>query len=286
MKPTGAPPCGMLMIQVVLLSVPLVADAQNGQTRFDSRDLSGVWIGDQYAYNPEVPNFTEEGKRRFRNNIPSYGEEKGTPAAMTSEQHVGRRRSVPPALNNDPVGQCNPLGLTRLLVFRPSPVEIIQTPEKIVQIFEWSWDLRVIWTDGRSLPDDVGDLYLPEFNGYSAGSWDGDTLIVETAGFDPRAWVDHFGYPMSADARLEERWRRSGPDTLELQMTLTDPFIYETPWDSAPVTYTRYPVEEMTYGDWVGIVPDRCVPEDEAFFNRTARDPAGGLGFPSGDSRP
>jgi hypothetical protein len=258
--------------------------ASTDGARFDPRDFSGVWIGNQYDYNPNVPEFTGEGARRFRANIPSYGTTKGTAEAASADQHIGRRRSVPPALNNDPTGNCNPLGLTRLLLFRPSPLEIIQTSEKIVQIFEWSWDLRVIWTDGRRLPADVADLYLPEFNGYSAGRWEGDALIVETAGFDPRAWIDHFGYPMSAEARLEERWRRSGPDTLELQMTLTDPVIYTTPWDSAPVTFTRYPGEIMTYGDWVGIVPDRCVPDDEQFFYRKARDPAGGLGLPDSSS--
>ena len=69
-----------------------------------------------------------------------------------------------------------PLGLMRLLLFSPSPIEIIQTDNKMLQVFEWSWDLREIWTDGRDLSENVADEYLPRFNGYSVGNWEGGYL--------------------------------------------------------------------------------------------------------------
>ena len=68
------------------------------------------------------------------------------------------------------------------------------------------WDNREIGTDGRALPK-VED-YLPRFNGYSAGKWEGDTLVVTTVGLDDRQWVDAFGYPVSEKAVLEERYSR------------------------------------------------------------------------------
>ena len=244
---------------------------------FDPRDLSGYWEGDLYAYSVTVPGFTRAGQVKFNANSPSYGRLLGSPEAAASDAHIGRRRAVPPALGNDPVGDCNPLGLMRLLLYSPSPIEIIQTQDKMLQVFEWSWDLREIWTDGRDLPENVADEYLPRFNGYSVGNWEGDTFVVETVGFDDRQWVDHFGYPISPDARLEERWIRVAADRIEMTMTLTDPAIYTTPWESDTVTFTPYPEERLTFGGWTALVADRCVPEDEIFFNTTARDPAGGI---------
>ena len=101
---------------------------------------------------------------------------------------------------------------------------------------------------------------------------------MTTIGFDDRQWIDHFGYPVSDQARLEERWRRADYNTLELSMTLTDPVIYTTPWVSDLATFTMVPTELLTTGDWTGLVEDRCVPADEVNeFNRRVRDPAGGI---------
>ena len=178
-------------------------------------------------------------------------------------------------MNNDPVGACNPLGLIRLLLYAPAPIEIVQLPDRMLQLFEWTWDRREIWTDGRPLPNI--DDYLARFNGYSVGDWDGDTFVVETVGLDERAWIDHFGYPVSEQARLQERWRRVSYDTIELQMTLTDPATYTQPWISDVSIFTMVPEETLAAGGWPALVEDRCVPLDEAQFNSRVRDPAGGV---------
>ena len=75
--------------------------------------------------------------------------------------------------------------------------------DRIIQKFEWTWDNRDIWMDGRPIPD-VGD-YLPRHNGYSVGRWEGDTLVVSSTGFDDRQRLDQYGYPISEEAVLEER---------------------------------------------------------------------------------
>src|SRR6266478_2496711 len=81
---------------------------------FDRHDLSGIWRGNQYVFNDKVePVFTAEGKKRFDANKPSYGP-----------------RAVPPAVGNDYVGACNAMGLIRLLTYDPSPIEIIQVPNR------------------------------------------------------------------------------------------------------------------------------------------------------------
>ena len=103
------------------------------------------------------------------------------------------------------------------------------TPDLFVQIFSWHRVVRDIWTDGRTLPKDFNPD-VRRWYGYSAGRWEGNTLVVDTAGFDARAWLDQNGYPISEQMRLEERYTRINHDTIELKMTVTDPVMYTMPW--------------------------------------------------------
>ena len=90
----------------------------------------------------------------------------GTATALSAATSSSRlRRAIASALTNDPTFHCDPLGLTRLLFFAPAPMEIIQTPNRMIQNFEWTWDYREVWMDGRKLPD--VDDYIPRYNGYS-----------------------------------------------------------------------------------------------------------------------
>lgn len=246
---------------------------------YDKQNLSGYWKGNQYGYNSKfVPPMTPEGQKKLESYKPSYGRMLGSQAAKDHpEEDIGRKRAVPPAVGNDPVGGCNPLGLMRILLYDPSPMEIVQTPDRMLQLFEWTWDHREVWSDGRPLAK--VDEYLPRFNGYSIGRWQGDTFVVDTVGFDDRQWVDHFGYPISDQARLQERWTRTAYNILELRMTLTDPGIYAQPWESEPVTFQLITKDNLAAGvGWASLAEDRCVPLDEVDrYNKQVRDPAGGV---------
>jgi hypothetical protein len=129
--------------------------------------------------------------------------------------------------------------------------------------------------DGR-VPPNVED-YLPRFNGYSAAQWEGDTLVVTSVGFDDRQWIDQHGYPISAEAVLEERWDRPSPNRLRVQLTLKDPLLYAAPWTASTKVWALIPKESMAIAGWSGILEDRCVPSDESSFNEV-RDRAAGLG--------
>ena len=223
------------------LLLPSIASAQR------TPDLSGIWsVGGLRTLSNETPPMTPAGQKKFSSNKPSYGP-----------------RAIPPALGNDPAGKCDPLGLVRLIFF-PRPMEIIQVPGRVLQFFEWNHMWRTIWTDGRKLPEDPD----PRWFGYSVGKWEGDTLVVQSTGFDDRTWLDQFGNPYSDEMRLEERWRRVG-DTLELTMTLTDPKTYTKPWVSEKKLFKLQPKEEIR--------EEICVPSVEAEFNRRTRDPAAGV---------
>ena len=258
---------------------------------FEPHDLSGIWsrnstpggyggggtcrdCGDR-GFSNDVPPLTPLGQKMFDANKPSYGRNLGTPdAAAHPEEAIGRRRSVPPANGTDPYQYCNPEGVTRALIY-PDPVEFLVLPDRIVQHFEWTYQARTIWTDGRKLIDDPDQF---RWWGYSTAHWEGDTLVVNSNGFDERTWVDHFGYPHSTDMKLEERYRRTAYDVLELTMTINDPKVYTKPWVSQPKKFRKIGKDQIkTVDGWTGLMEDACAPADNETFNSRVRDPAGGV---------
>jgi len=102
--------------------------------------------------------------------------------------------------------------------------KIIQTPTLIVILFE-DLSYRQIFLDGRTLPDDPN----PTWMGYSIGHWDGDTLVVETAGFNDRTWLDFAGHPHTEALTITERFSRPRFGRLDLQVTLKDLAVYGAP---------------------------------------------------------
>ena len=116
--------------------------------------------------------------------------------------------------------------------------------------------------DGRGLPE-IEDIPWPLWYGYSVGRWEDDTLVVETVGQDDRVWLDHFGYPLSDEAHLEERYRRISYSVLELNMILTDPKYYKEPWKSQTKKFLWRPKDYFTNAVWAGMYYDDCAPADE-----------------------
>ena len=103
-------------------------------------------------------------------------------------------------------------------------------------MFEYQSIWRAIYMDGRPHPDDVAEY--PYFMGYSTGRWDGETLVVDTTGIDERSWLDTAGHEHSAKLRLTERFRKTGPDTMEWTATFDDPVFFTRPW-SVTRTFKR-----------------------------------------------
>jgi hypothetical protein len=126
---------------------------------------------------------------------------------------------------DDPVGFCRPGGAVRILTFPPYR-KFVQLPGLFIILSERDVTFRQIFTDGRPLPDDP----TPNFNGYSAGTWDGDALVVRTIGFRDGTWLDRAGSPMTDAARMTERFRRVTYGLLEVDVTIDDPKAYTRPW--------------------------------------------------------
>jgi len=105
---------------------------------------------------------------------------------------------------------------------------IVATPGVIVVIYQGTTNSahRTIFTDGRPLPKDPN----PAWMGYSIGHWEGDTLVVETAGFNDRSWLDIEGHPHTEALRITERFRRRDFGHMDLEMTIDDPKTFTRPF--------------------------------------------------------
>jgi len=80
--------------------------------------------------------------------------------------------------------------------------------------------------DGREMPRDSDPLWM----GYSVGHWDGDDLVVETAHFNDKTWIDGQGHPHSEDMKLTEIFRRPEHGRLEIEFRIDDPRSYTATW--------------------------------------------------------
>ena len=104
-------------------------------------------------------------------------------------------------------------------------MKIIQTPALIIML---NPDLtyRQIYMDGRPLDTSPN----PSWMGYSVGRWDGDTLVVDSVGFNDRTWLDAAGHPHGEKLHVIERYTRSDSNTLQVQATIEDTDFYTKPW--------------------------------------------------------
>jgi hypothetical protein len=171
-------------------------------------DLSGIWRGPMNS--PYNRNIAVDLKP---NEIQPW-------AQQVYQQHVFNLGADSPRAHclPDPPPFYHLAGLAR----------IVQTPALTVVINEGvsnSGATRTIHTDGRGLPEDPN----PTWFGYSVGHWEGETLVVTTAGFNDRTWLDFAGHPHSEALRTIERFHRRDFGHMDFEMTLDDPKTFTKP---------------------------------------------------------
>jgi hypothetical protein len=161
---------------------------------------------------------------------------------------------------DDVTANCLPPGMPHIMVV-PYPFEIVQTPGRVLLLFEYAGQVRRVYLDGRR-PSEDDD---PTYYGFSTGHWEGSTLVVETSRIRGDTQDDFSGLPHSDALSITERLRRVDRDTLEDEMTLTDPKAYARPF-TVVRHYRLHPT--WTIGEYV------C--EEN---NRNASGPNGVTGF-------
>jgi len=177
-------------------------------------DLTGTWFIDQR---------NSENTWRFN----PTGPFKLTPAAQM-QYDAAKKAQAEGKVYRDDIGQCWPAGLP-IIMTRVWPIAMIQKPTAIYMISGFMNSLRIVYIDGRGHSDP--DIVVPSFNGESVGTWEGDTLVVDTKYFvDDHHWIDT-GIPASDQLHIVERIKlvNSGK-TLEIAYTMTDPKNWEGDW--------------------------------------------------------
>lgn len=184
------------------------------KTRDGKPDLSGVWQADGQDY------FFDLAKGLKPEDV-----------SMQPWAKALQQQRVERSHGDDPLARCLPHGVPRINTNGLFPFKIIQTPGLVVLLYEQLNLFRQVFMDGRTPARDLNPTWL----GYSTGRWDGDTLVVETSGFNDKTWLDTtMGHPASDALHVIERFRRKNFGTLEVRATIDDPKAYTKPWTTTP----------------------------------------------------
>jgi hypothetical protein len=139
-----------------------------------------------------------------------------------------------------PSERCLPHGIPDAMLTRTLPFKILQMRGVTLILYEEFNNWRQIFTDGRSLPKDPQPAWL----GYSVGSWEGETFVVETTGFNDKSWLDAGGTPHTDALRTTERLRRIDVGHMEITFSFDDPKTFTRPW-STTVRFNLLPDTEL-----------------------------------------
>jgi hypothetical protein len=157
-------------------------------------DLSGVWIAQG---TPERPAMTRLGltllEDRYKTNWKDY-----------------------------PYSRCLPLGP----VPYDGPWVVMQNRTHLATLFEYPPNYRLVLLDGRPHPPDID----PTWMGHSIGMWEGDTLVVDSIGFNDKSWLGNSALPHTAKMHIRERWTRTTMGTMTVEVIHEDPDIFVKPW--------------------------------------------------------
>ena len=124
----------------------------------------------------------------------------------------------------DPLTKCYLAGVPRTM-YLPQPMQFFQTPDELVILSEYVHTFR--WIPFGEIARYEG---YESWMGDPRGRWDGDTLVVETVGFNGETWLDHAGNFHSDALRVVERFTRTAADTISYEATIEDPKVFARPW--------------------------------------------------------
>ena len=176
-------------------------------------DLSGIWqVGfDLDAYFP-LATLERTEPVGFTGGMPNYRREA-----------AARVRQL--ATKDDPVLQCLPWGILRQPGI-PFPIQLVQTRDQVVVLYEYFHSYRVVPTDGRAHRRDL----IPSYLGDPAGRWDGDTLVVDVVGFNDETWIGEPGTFHTEEMHVVERYTLVNENALHWRATVEDPAVLSEPW--------------------------------------------------------
>jgi hypothetical protein len=193
-------------------------------------DLSGLWQTESAPpeilerYIPAAANGAGDAvpSQYFLNIFADFKPEEAPIRPAAAELFQQRAQTFS---NVSPLSHCLPEGMP-LVEMSPAPYKIIQAPGVTFMLYERDTTFRQVYTDRRKLPDDPQPTWL----GYSVGKWDGDSLVVDSIGFNDRSWLDARGHTHSEALHLTERFHRLDFGHMEVLLTIDDPKTYTRPF--------------------------------------------------------
>jgi hypothetical protein len=214
----------LMLLPLLAQSVGQSAAPDIPRTPDGKPDLNGVWE------RPYVPDMSRSGaNQQGPGKLPftPWGEDDFKSYDVTQFDYTGH---------------CLPQGLTRSMN-SPFPIEIFQTAKRVAVLYE-AWNVfHVIPTDGRGFPKNVE----PTWMGTSIGKWDGDTLVVDTIGFNGKTRLDTVGHPLTEQLHVTEGYTRADSKHLAYEVVVDDPKAYSTPWKNVRIFTLRPDWEIMEY---------------------------------------
>lgn len=170
-------------------------------------DFSGVWYPDNLNYL-------------------TYIGADGTPIPMRPWANALFLHRQATKSKEDPDANCTLPGVPRIDSV-PNPFKILQSADEVVILYEAFTTFRQVFMDGRKLPEEAQQ---PAWLGYSVGHWDGDTLVIESTGFNDETWLDNAGTPHSEALHVTERYHRRDIGHLDIEVTVDDPGTFLHPF--------------------------------------------------------
>jgi hypothetical protein len=182
-------------------------------------DLNGVWESTMLSITLEAGRASGDPispiVRTAFGGPPPY-----TLAAKPKHDEYVKRQGI-----DDPMTRCLPVGVPRITI-QPMPFQIVQTPGKVVILYEYFSLFRVIPTDGSPHPSDA----YPTFMGDSVAHWEGDTLVVDVTQFNDKTWLTGVGTYHSEALHVTERFTRTDYNTISYDAVMEDSQVFTKPW--------------------------------------------------------
>jgi hypothetical protein len=184
-------------------------------------DWSGVW----------TPVISDQEAQEKGNTPPWKPQVAKQMAHLAAEEDAGRPFPI--------IDHCFPTGMPSWMLITHNAFEVLFTPGRVTILGEGDGNrLRRIYTDGRAHPADPD----PSFHGHSIGRWEGDTLVIDTVGVLPKAYLaisEAVGIPNNGDMHIVERMHLQGPDTLDDDLVITANKVLTKPWSTTRKYYRQ-----------------------------------------------
>ena len=238
---------------------PAPASASLPRTAAGHPDFNGIWQALNNAHWDVEAHGAGPGHVRELGALaavpPGLGVVDGGTIPYRPEALEQKEQNFANRLTLDPVVTCYLPGVPRA-TYMPFPFQIVQSEDYIMMVHGYAGAVRTIYMDNHM------DAPAESWMGWSNGRWEGDTLVVDTTGFNGRTWFDRAGNFHSDALHIVERFTWRSPETLNYEVTIEDPNVFTRPWSMSMPLYRRVEpnaevlefrcvefVEDLMYGD-------------------------------------